>query len=496
MLPENLFARSINVDRQEKIRNTTSRDIVVMESLNNIFYHKKDPVLGKRDDWRIDEGIILYKDKVYVPPDEDLRREIVRDHHDPPVMGHPGIQKTYELLTREYWWPGMRNFVTHFVRGCAICQSMKTNTHPTKPGLMPIPHGGNPRPFATITMDHIVDLPESEGFNGIQVVCDHDATKGVVLSPCTKNIDAMGAADLLQRDVYRCFGLPERIISDRGPQFASTAFREPHKLLGVKTSMSTAYHPQTDGGTERTNQTLEVAIRIYCAENPGSWAKMLPQFEFALNNRAHSVTGRSPFELLMGYHPDAIGRVHPSPKHPSTEQRLKELKETRDAALEAHDRAAAVMAQRQLGKTPPFKQGDQVWLEATNLRLPYPHRKLAPKREGPFKIVKVMGPITYKLQLPKRWKIHDVFHASLLTPFRSTKEHGPSYSYPPPDLIDEEEEYEVEAIINHRTTKRSGKQFLIKWKGMPTSENSWEPERHLKHAQTILKLYKKRHKLP
>ena len=119
---------------------------------------------------------------------------------------------------------------------------------------------------------------------------------------------------------------------------------------------------------------------------------------------------------------------------------------------------------------------------------------MAPKQEGPFTIAEVMGPVTYRLNLPKTWKIHPVFHAGLLVPYRITKEHGPDYPRPPPDVVDGEEEYEVEAILNHRSTRRR-RQYLVVWKGLPSHENSWEPEGHLKHAQTILQAYKKRHKL-
>ena len=93
--------------------------------------------------------------------------------------------------------------------------------------------------------------------------------------------------------------------------------------------------------------------------------------------------------------------------------------------------------------------GDKVWLEATNLRLNYPSRKLAPKRQGPFEIAQVLSPLTYRLRLPSAWKIHDVFHASLLSSYKETETHRPNFLKPPPDLIDAEEEYKVERIVSH-----------------------------------------------
>lgn len=495
MLPEELFVNAVHTELQERIRNTTSRDTTVMESLNHTWYLKKKPLIGSPTDWDTDDGIVLFKDKVYVPPDQDLRRDVVKDHHDPAIMGHPGIQKTYELVSREYWWPGLRKFVTQYVKGCATCQVAKVNTHPTKPPMMPIPHSGNTRPFGTITMDYVTGLPDSDGYDAIQVVVDHDVTKAIVLSPCTKTTDAMQTAHMLARDVYSRFGLPDRIISDRGPQFISKAYQELNTILGIKGSLSTSHHPQTDGQSERTIQEIEVALRIYCGNYPDTWSQLLPQFEFAHNQRQHSSSGRSPFEVLMGYQPKAIASVHPRPKHPSTEERLAHLHELRENSIASHEKAAAAMAKRRLAGQPTFKKGDKVLLESSYLSLPYPNRKMAPKREGPFVIEEVLGPVTVRLKLPATWKIHPVFHVSLITPYHTTAEHGPNYVTPPPETIEGEEEWELEAIINHRKPARGGIQYLVTWKGRPPFENEWLRERDLKHAQTILQAYKRRHKM-
>ena len=169
----------------------------------------------------------------------------------------------------------------------------------------------------------------------------------------------------------------------------------------------------------------------------------------------------------------------------------------RENTIEGHNKAAEAMTRRYPAREVPFKLGDRVLLEAKNLKLKYPFRKLAPKREGPFKIVEQLGPVTFRLNLPKQWKIHPVFHAGLLTPYRETKEHGPNHTEPPPELIEGHEELEVEAILNHRTRGRVRKtrQFLIAWKGYPSAENTWEPESHLKNAPVTLQAYKKKHRL-
>jgi len=142
-----------------------------------------------------------------------------------------------------------------------------------------------------------------------------------------------------------------------------------------------------------------------------------------------------------------------------------------------------------------FKEGDQVWLEAINLKLPYHTPKLAPRRHGPFCISKVISPVAYKLALPLSWGIHDVFHSSLLLPYKETTTHGPNFTRPPPDLIEGEEEYEVEAIINHRRHgRRRQLQYLIKWKGYPSSDNTWEAMDDV-HADDLTREYHRRHPL-
>jgi len=139
-----------------------------------------------------------------------------------------------------------------------------------------------------------------------------------------------------------------------------------------------------------------------------------------------------------------------------------------------------------------FKLNDQVWLESKHLALPHQSKKLAPKRVGPFRITKVISPVVFRLDLPPSWHIHDVFHASLLTSYRETTAYGPNFIKPPPDLIDGEEEYEVEAVLNHRMFgHRRQVQYLIKWKGYPHSDNTWEPSENV-HTDGLIKVYHKR----
>src|ERR1700759_2310956 len=453
----------------------------------------RTPIKSVLTDWSNQDGVIRYQNKIYIPEDNDLRSSIIKLHHDTPHAGHLGCFKTIKLRKQDYWWPGMNQTVTNWIKGCATCQQMKVNTHPTKPGLKPIKSDAT-RPFQQVTVDFITALPPSDGYDSIMVVVAHGLTKGVIYTPCNKTIDALSTAQMFIDHVWKRFGLPDIIISDRGPQFGSRVFQEMCKLLKIDHRMSTAYHPQTDGETERVNQEIETYLRIFCASEPKKWNTYLPMAEFAHNNRAHETSKMSPFQIMYGTDPKGIPTAFPRINTPAIENRLTELMKIRQEALTAHELARQLMISRSKSKPFTFKEGDLVWLENRHLKIPYPSSKLAPKREGPFKIEKVLGRHVYQLKLPFQWGKHPVFNATLLTPYHETDEHGPNYIKPPPDLIDGEEQYEVETILAHRR-KGKGIEYLIKWKEYSSNENTWEPESNLSNSEEILDEYKKEHQL-
>jgi hypothetical protein len=342
-------------------------------------------------------------------------------------------------------------------------------------------------------MDLITDLPPVDGFDSILVVVDQGLSKGVILLPCNKTLTSEGTALLLLDNLYKRFGLPDKIISDRGPQFASKAFLELLKLLKVKSALSTAYHPQTDGTTERVNQEIEAYLSIYCASHPEEWPQALSTLEFTHNNRRHADRTQTPFELMFGESPIAIPLSFESTNHPAIEDKVKTLRRNREEALAAHELARNRMADRRKSTFTPFKEGDQVWLDSRNLKTAY-HKKMKPKREGPFTIAKVLGPVTYRLKLPTTWRIHDVFHATLLRPYKENDVYGQNFKKPPPELLNGEEVYEVETVLKHRKRGR-GTQYLIQWRGYPISDASWEPEQSFSDDGDTLKRYKLRHGL-
>jgi hypothetical protein len=288
----------------------------------------------------------------------------------------------------------MATMTKQFVDGCAICQQMKTNTHPTAAPLMLIKSHAH-RPFQQVTMDFITDLLISNGFDSIFIMVDQGLSKGVILCPCNKTINAEGTIKLYIDNVFIQFGLPETIISDRGPQFTSNIFNGILDAIGVKHRMSTAYHPQTDRQTERYNQELEAYLRIYCAYKPDDWSNKLSLAQFAHNARLHKAIKQSLFRLIYGTKPITLPEASEKTNSPVTNDCINQLYKSREEALAAHDLARMKMMERTTNCTKPFKVNDQVWLESKNLKIPYQSRKLALKREGPFKIKEVLSPVTY-----------------------------------------------------------------------------------------------------
>src|SRR5271170_598240 len=245
----------------DKIKKSTELDDIVTQSLETIQKSGPRSIIQGLKDWNLEDSLILYQGKIYVPKNLELRREVVKSCHEPLVFGHPGQYKTLEIVQGNFWWPGISIFVKNFVEGCATCQETKNITHPTREPLHPteIPD----TPFETITMDFITDLPPSNRYDAI-LVCTDKCTKTIILAPCTKTINALGTAKLLMETTLRCYGMPKKIISDRGPQFASHVMKTITEGMGTCMALSTAYHPQTDRATERVNQELEQYLRAYC----------------------------------------------------------------------------------------------------------------------------------------------------------------------------------------------------------------------------------------
>lgn len=473
---------------KEAIIQGTEPDDEVSKALETIKKNGPRTLAKGLEEWNYEDELILFRGKIYVPKDNTIRREVVKACHDPIIMGHPGRYKTLEMVQQNFWWPGMSLFVKSYVDGCATCQETKNITHPTRIPLQPteIPD----RPFQFITIDFIVKLPLSNGFDSILMIHDQ-STKTMITEPCNETITAEETADLLIKKVFSQYGIAEKIISDRGPQFASKVMKAILWSMGSRSALTTAYHPQADGATERMNQEAEQFLRAYCNRMQNNWSQLLPYAEMTHNTREHTATKKTPFELLLGMKPWWPGTFITELGVPTAEEQIWQVQKAREEAAAAAKIAQEAMKtqyNRYGDEGPDWKINDLVWLEGKNLKTQYPTAKLAPKRFGPFPITRIIGKTSYKLKLPDKWKIHNVFHGSLLTPYRETEAHGPNYERPQPTIIDDKEEYEVEQIIDCKQQGRNREWvYLIKWKGYPDSENSWEPLHGIQNALETIK---------
>jgi hypothetical protein len=229
------------------------------------------------------------------------------------------------------------------------------------------------------------------------------------------------------------------------------------------------------------NRWIEDYLRQFVKGRQKDWSNLLPVAEFAHNSWKHEHTKYTPHELILGMNPTANIET-PSDAVPAAQQRLKWIQEARTKAQQALQRRVKPLI------TPrTFVPGDRVWLDARNLKIKTPSRKLSPRRYGPFEILKQVSPVTYRIKLPLSWKIHNVFHVDLLTPYKETRAYGKAFTQPPPEIVEGDEEYEVEAIIADRKLRRK-QQYLVKWLGYPSSENSWVYTQDI-HAPELLAEY-------
>ena len=425
----------------------------------------------------------LFARKVYLKNDHETRRKILQQIHDAPAGGHPGISNTWTLVNRKYEGPQLHQFVENYVKGCAKCQENKVNTHMKRAPLYHFDTHVEQGPFQYISMDLITDLPPSNKYDAILTIVDQGCSKAAKFLPCNKTIDGQGVAQLYFKHLFPWFGTPKRIISDRDPRFTSHFTKAICKALKVQQNLSTAFHPRTDGQTERMNQWIEGYLRQFVKGRQNNWSSLLPIAEFAHNSWKHEHTKHSPHELIIGINPTASFNTPEDPV-PAAQDRLQELIKTRQDAQNALQRRI-----KPLNVPRTFVSGDLVWLDARNLNVQTPSKKLSPRRYGPYPILEQISPVTYRIKLPPSLRIKNVFHMDLLTPYRETKEHGANYTQPPPELIDGEEEFEVEEIIDERLYRRK-RQYLVKWLGYPASDNTWVYEKDL-HSPELLEEYQR-----
>ena len=375
------------------------------------------------------QGQLRFRDKIWVPENRSCRLKLIREAHDSPACGHEGPGRTLVVIQREYYWPGMDQLIKQYCRNCRECRTAKASREAYNGVLnpLPVPH----RPWTDISMDFVVGLPKSgnRGYNAILVVmCRLSKQRHFI--PCVadeRGTSAEATARMLVDYVWKLHGLPDTMVSDRGPQFVAEVWKHLCRILRINARLSTAFHPETDGQSEIANSEMERYLRTYVNYMQDDWSEWLPIAEFSANNSPSSTTKLSPFFANYGYHPRMS--FDPAPKAPATRYAYQEA-HRRDAADIAarmeriwqfcadHMALAQAEMERAANKrrtpAPDYKPGDMVFISTKNIKTERPSKKLDYKNIGPYPIVRKVGQTSYEVDLPPSVSIHPVFHSSLL----------------------------------------------------------------------------------
>jgi hypothetical protein len=447
-------------------------------------------------------GKAYFRDRLIIDPeDTDMHLQLIHRTHASGPGGHPGRVKTLDLMNRKYWWPKMSIAVRSYCNACLLCDKTKTpRSLPTgflKP--LPVPLA----PWRDISVDYITPLPpcgrRGQEFHHVAVVVDR-LTKMRHFIPTT-TLEAEELADRFIERVYSLHGVPETIISDRGTQFVSAFWRALSARLGVALRPSSAFHPQTNGQTERINAELEQYLRLFCDWAQDDWVDWLPLAEFAGNNTTSETTGVSPFFANYGFHPRmGVEPAQPCPPNITEAQRREffrasEIAERFKAILEkatalskqAQDRYEEG-ANRRRSDAPIYHVDDWVMLNMKNYKTGRPTQKLEPRWEGPFQVTKTSSHAV-TLRLPANMKIFNTFHVSMVRPYRKKGIPGQEQTHDDvranrgrtvtrTDDGDDVVEWRFEDILDYGKADNGRWQYLVKWEGYDTP--TWQPATDLR----------------
>ena len=458
---------------------------------------------------------------IALPQVGDLRTRIMAELHERMYAGHPGEKRTIMLVKRYFWWPTMDQDCRTFVKGCQTCQRDKSSTQ--KPaGLLQQPEMAEGK-WQTVSLDYITSMPlTSRGHDMICTVVD-TFTKMTHLIPCHHSLDGAGAAQLLWQHVFSKHGVPKKLISDRDTRFTSEMFKGIMKIIGTQQAMSTAFHPQTDGQTERMNRVVEEMLRHYVNSRQDDWDVLLACAEFAINNQWQASIQTTPFHLNYGYHPtlpvdlalsdSELAQAFVQEKQSLVRtggkyfrfamQRFNE--EALTALVDTAKRMLQGAGERQKGyadkhrRALEFEPGQEVMLNTKHLTVTsVPSKKLFPKWLGPMTVDEKISPNAYRLRIPGRWQMNNSFNVSLLKPW-----HDNGRPDPPPAWTlraGQDYEFEVDRILDHYPKEvevRKGMsqkalrrmQFLVRWRFYGPDFDTWEPYICLKNAPESLTEY-------
>jgi len=423
--------------------------------------------------FNIENGYVSFDEKYYVPSNKDLQTKVIELHHDTPAHGHLGMEKTYELINKNYYWLHMRKDIEEYVKTCDSCLRNKPNRR--KPFGKLQPHDAPTRPFEVITYDFIQGVPKARDpltnqiYNEILVVTCK-LTKMIVLIPWKDTWGAKELAQVYNERIFAKYGMSLKHICDRDPLFSSKYWAALMNQSGTKLNIATKGHAQTDGASERLIQTTEIYLRAFLNYEQNNWLTLLPMAEFTYNSAKHSATGITPFEGLMGRNPTAVlpplkvkeEVLEASQFKTKMDNIQKSLKEDIEFS---NERMAHYYNLKRSGN-PSLKEGDKVYLLAKNIKTRRPNKKLDYQKLGPYKITKKHNNIIYELAIPGKTRIHKTFHISLLEPVpKGLREQA--YEE---ELLDNA--YDAEKLLDQK--EENGKTYyLVRWEDYGPEDDSW-----------------------
>jgi len=382
---------------EEEIQKASNDDAEIQNIKRNLDEGRKEMkgIALRLCQWK--DGLLWYQGKIWIPNDEGIQTALIAKHHKPPPAGYGGTAKTTKLIGRRYYWPKIREDIKRFIKNYDTCQRTKVVRHAPY-GLLQ-PNEAPDRPWKSIAIDFITDLPKSEGYDTILVVIDR-LTKRDHFIPYSKDLDAQQFTHLFMKEIVRLHGIPHDIITDRGTLFTSDLWKETTGKLGIQRRLSTAFHPQTDRQTERTNAILEQYLRAYINYQQDDWSDYLLLAEFAYNNGYQETIKNTPFFANYGIHPEYEMIGHLIQGKQTKRGEMTQLHESL-----RNEMVAAQLRQKEYHDLhrkpdPNLQSGDMVWLLPRNIKTTRPSKKLDYKKIGPFEILAKIGTNAYKLALP------------------------------------------------------------------------------------------------
>ena len=472
------------------------------------------PVLSRLRDrpdpssaYRVHDDLLFVKEggRMCIPNNPEIKTILLQEAHDSALAGHPGMDKTYTKLAKIVYWPNMRKLVEKYVKSCHTCRVTKTQT--SKPSGLLQPLSIPDRPWTHIAMDLVTHLPKTERSLDAIVVFVDRFSKAAHFVACQTTCTTQDVTDMLFKTIVRLYGVPISIVSDRDVRFCSQFWTKLFSRLGTRLDMSTAYHQQTDGQSERTIQTLEQYLRIFVDKDHKNWDQLLDQAEFTYNSNKSAATNMSPFEALYGYQPSTPVSIAIADPESRTETEADSFLKNHVTRFEVI-RDALLDTQRWMSlqynhswKDVSFQVGDLVYLDASDLRKPpgLAH-KFLPRYRGPFKIVEHPTPLNYRLDLPPGSRISNTFHVEKLLPaYDRDPALFPTADDPVPDdepVTDDlgiyyDKEYEVERLVSHHFDSHGQLQYKVRWSGFTKADDTWQTLEDVASAPKALQEYRR-----